>query len=168
MLDKFLNLGALTNSVAEIVKLCTANFTASDNFNLLYVGRMKGESLFYAATVSYAANLECFGDAAAVTCDNGTFKHLCTNSLSFFDSVVNSYSVSDVEFGDLFFKLLINKSVDLSVHFDQFPFLEICEAFMQSGSGPLRARLFYPHTNEIISYIFMLDKYLGNYFINKM
>lgn len=114
--DKFLNLGFLTDSVAEIVELGASNLTASDHVNLNDVRRVNGEGLLNTATVSYAANRECFGDTAAVTCDNSALKHLDSLSCAFLDLVVDSYRITDVKLGYGFLKLLTCKSVDL-VHF---------------------------------------------------
>ena len=60
--DKFLNLRSLTNSITEIVELSSSNLTNSNNLNLSNVGRVKGECLFNADTVSHLSNGECFSD----------------------------------------------------------------------------------------------------------
>ena len=108
--DKFLNLGALTNSITEIEELGTSNLTASDNLYLLNSGRVDGEGLLNAATVSNVANGEGLGDAATVLADNGTLKNLNSLSGTLFDLVVNLYGVTNVELGNLSLKLLARKS----------------------------------------------------------
>ena len=111
-----LNLRALADSVAQIVELRTANLTASDDFDLLHVGRMERERLLNAAAVSNAANLESLGDTAAVATDHRALKDLSTDSLPLFDPVVNTYGVTDLKLRDLLLHLLINKYVDLGAH----------------------------------------------------
>ena len=49
--DLLLNLGCLTDSVAQVVELRTADLTAADDLNLLYMRRVDREGLFYAYTV---------------------------------------------------------------------------------------------------------------------
>ena len=75
-LDAFLNLGALTNSVAKIVKLSTSNLTNSGCFNLSNVGRVERESLFNAAAVCNTSYGEGLGDSAAALSDYGTLEDL--------------------------------------------------------------------------------------------
>jgi len=118
LLDLFLDLSALTDSVSEVVELCASDFTASHNVDLCDVGRVKREGLLNTAAVSYAANCEGLRDAAAVLADDGSFEHLDSFSSTLFDKVVNSDCVTDIERGDLSLQLLADKSVDLSIHFD--------------------------------------------------
>ena len=58
----FLNLSSLTNSITEIIKLSSANLTASYNLNLVYNRRVERENSFNTASVSYTSNCECFAD----------------------------------------------------------------------------------------------------------
>lgn len=122
LFDEFLNLGALTNSVAEVVKLRTANLTVTDNFNLSYVGRVEREGLFYAYAVCYAANSEGGTNAAVVSCDYGAFKKLDSFASAFLDLVVNADGVTYVELVGAFAELLICKNFEL-VHFFFLQFL---------------------------------------------
>ena len=113
LFDEFLNLGALTNSVAEVVQLRTANLTVTDNFNLSYVGRVEREGLFYAYAVCYAANGEGGTNAAVVSCDYGAFKKLNSFASAFLDLVVNADGVTYVELMGAFAELLICKNFEL-------------------------------------------------------
>ncbi len=122
LFDEFLNLGALTNSVAEVVQLRTANLTVTDHFNLSYVRRVERESLFYAYTICYAANSKGFANAAAMSCDNSAFKKLDSFASAFLDLVVNSYGVTNIELVGAFADLLISKNFEF-VHFSFLQFL---------------------------------------------
>ena len=113
MSDEFLDLGSLADSLSDVVELCAANFTLTDNFNLSYIGRMEGEGLFNTASVCYAANCECFGDTAAVTSDNWSLLHLDSFTGTFFDTVVYANCVADVEGGYCFLQLLTCKNFEL-------------------------------------------------------
>ena len=110
--DAFLNARCLTNSIAEIVELSTSDLTYSGNNYLLNVRRVKGEGLFYAYTVCYAANGESFGDTAAILGDNGSFEDLGTGALTLDYTAVNLYVVTDVELGGVCLELLICESLD--------------------------------------------------------
>jgi len=122
LFDEFLNLGALTNSVAEVVQLRTANLTVTEYFNLSYVGRVEREGLFYAYTVCYAANGKGGTNTGVVSCDYGAFKKLDSFASAFLDLVVNADGVTDVELMGAFDELLIGKNFEL-VHFVFLQFL---------------------------------------------
>ena len=127
LFDEFLNLGALTNSVAEVVQLRTANLTVTDNFNLSYVGRVKREGLFYAYTICYAANGKGCANAAVVLCDYGAFKKLDSFASAFLDLVVNADGITYVELVGAFAELLICKNFEL-VHFSVLQFLKFLKS----------------------------------------
>ncbi len=145
--DALFDLGALADSVTEIIELCTTNLTASDNLDLLNVRRMDRERLLDAAAICYATYLERLGNTASAATDNRTLEDLRTNSLSLFDPVIDSHGITDVELGDLCLHLLIDKHVDLGVHFSDHPFPANIETFMQSGSGPSR-RTYAAHVDD--------------------
>ena len=113
ILDLLLDLGTLTDSVAQIVELCTANDTLTDNVNLYNVGRVDGEGLLHAAAEADAANREGLGNSAAMLCNDGTLKHLDSLLVALFDAVVHLHGVTDVERGDLGLQLLTYKSRNL-------------------------------------------------------
>ena len=106
-LQLFLDLGALADSVAQIVELCTANLTAADDFNLFNVRGMYREGLLHAYTVGYASYGKGLGDSAAVLGNDGAFEKLNSLSVALFDSVVNLDGVTDVEYGGIFLELLV-------------------------------------------------------------
>ena len=120
MSDEFLDLGSLADSLSDVVELCAANFTLTDNFNLSYVGRMEGEGLFNTASVCYAANCECFGDTAAVTSDNCSLIHLDSFTGTFFDTVVYANCVADVEEGTVSFSCSLAKTSSLFICYSSF------------------------------------------------
>ena len=106
-LNLFLDLGALSCSASEVVELCTAHLTATDNVNLLNIRRVYGEGLLYADTVGYSSYGEGLGNSASLDGDDSSFEHLNTLFVSFLDSVVNSYGITDVELGHFRFELLV-------------------------------------------------------------
>lgn len=114
--DLFLNLGCLTNLIADVVKLSTSNLTAADDIDLNYIGRMYGEGLFNAYAIGNTSNCEGLGDSAAVLCDDSSFEHLDSLSCTLDDFVVNSDSVTDVENRCCLLQLLICKSLN-KIHF---------------------------------------------------
>jgi len=115
-LDLFLNLGCLTNSVTQIVELCSSDLTRTDNVNLFYVRRMDGEGLFYTAAVRNTSNSECLGDPAAVLSYNGTLEHLNSLASSLLDLVVNTNGITNVDHRNLCLELLVCKSLK-HIHF---------------------------------------------------
>ena len=112
----FLNLRSLTNSSAEVVELSAANLTLTDNVDCYYVGRVNGESLLNAASVSNSSYGKGGGNATLVLCDNSTLVHLNSFSCTLYDLVVNTNCVTDVELGYLCFELLVCKSLN-KIHF---------------------------------------------------
>ncbi len=105
-LELFLNLGALAHTVTEIVKLRTANLTASDDLNLFNVGRMYREGLLNAAAVRNTSYSEGLGDTAAILSDDGTLEHLNSLSVALFDLVVDLNGVTNVKYRGIFLELL--------------------------------------------------------------
>jgi hypothetical protein len=73
------------------------------------------ECLFHATTVCYTSYGKCFGDAAVTLSDNGSFEKLDSFSLSFLDSVVNSYGITNIERRHFCLELLVCKSLDDNV-----------------------------------------------------
>ena len=110
-LDLFLNLGCLTDSVTQIVELCSSYATLTDNFHLHHVRRMDREGLLHTASVRNASYGKGLGDSAAVLGDNGTLEHLDSLAGSLFDSVVDTDGITNIDRGDLGLQLLIRKSL---------------------------------------------------------
>ena len=131
-LDFFLDLSVLADLIAQIIELSTANFTAANYFNALYVGGMDGEGLFGADTVGNSSYSEGFGNAAVLSCDNGTFKDLSSDSCTLDDLLVNLNGVTNIEFGDFGFELLICKCFQNIQSF----YLHYSKAFVLSRRGP--------------------------------
>lgn len=154
LFDEFLNLGALTNSVAEVVQLRTANLTVTDNFNLSYVRGVEREGLFYAYTISYATNGESGTNAAVVSCDYGAFKKLDSFAGTFLDLVVNADGVTYVELMGAFAELLICKNFEL-VHDVVSPISQISEfpdvrAELRRGPSSVRGIFFLRHRQRLL------------------
>jgi len=105
-LQQFLDLCALTNTVAEVVQLSASDLTVTDNFYLVYVRAVKREGLFYADTVGNTSYGKGFGNAAAALSDNGTFVNLNTFAVAFLDSVVNLNGVTDLKNRSVLLELL--------------------------------------------------------------
>ena len=96
VLDFFLDLSVLADFITQVVELRTANFTAADNFNRLYVRRMDGEGLFGADTVGYSSYSEGFGNTAVLSCDNGAFKDLSSDTCSLDESLCYLNGITNV------------------------------------------------------------------------
>ena len=83
---------------------------------VINVGGMDGEGLLYTNTVGNTSYGKGLGNSAAVLSDNGTLEHLDSFAVAFFDFVVNTDCVSDVDDRGLCLKLLICKSLK-QIHF---------------------------------------------------
>ena len=111
-LNLFLNLSSLAQSATNVVQLSTANLTATDNFNLNYVGRVNGEGLLYAYAVGHTTNGEGLGDSAALLGDDSALEQLDSLLVALFDTVVNANGVTHVESGNFALQLLVSESLD--------------------------------------------------------
>ena len=89
-LDLFLDLGCLTDSVAQVEEFRSANFTSADHFDRLDVGRMEREGLFGPYAVGYAADGESFAYAAVSFGDDRAFEHLRSDAGTFYDTAIIS------------------------------------------------------------------------------
>ena len=110
--DIFFNLRSFSDSAAEVVKLSATNLTLADNVNCYYVGRVEGERLLNATTVSDSSYSESRRNACLVTSDNSTLVHLNSFSRTLYDLVVYTNRVTDFELGYLCFELLVCKSLN--------------------------------------------------------
>ena len=108
-LDKLLNLGALTDSVTEVIKLSSSYLTLSDYVDLRNVRGMYGEDLLNANAVGNLSYGEGLGDSAALLCDNGALKKLNSLVGSVLDLAVYNYGVTDVYCRGIL-KMLVCKS----------------------------------------------------------
>ena len=111
VLLKLLNLSSLTNSVAEVVELGTSYLTVTNDLYLSYMGRVEGECLLNAATVSNSTNSKCFRDAAAVTSDYCAFEDLDSFSCTLTDKIVDLDCIAHVELRSVCSQLLACKSL---------------------------------------------------------
>ena len=95
--DVLLDLSCLTNSVTQVVELSTANFTASDDLNLVNRRRMYREYSLDTAAVSNSADSECLADAAVLLSDNSTLEYLDSGLVTFNDLNMYLYRVTDID-----------------------------------------------------------------------
>ena len=65
--DDFLDLGALAGTLSQVVKFRSSYFTVTDNFDLLYIGRVKRPCLLDADTVGSFSYGECLTVSAALS-----------------------------------------------------------------------------------------------------
>ena len=110
-LDLFLNLGSFTNSVSQVVELCSSYLTGTNNLYLNNVRRVDREGLLNATTIRYASYGEGLGDAAAVLSNYSALEELNSLTCAFLDSVVDTNSITNVYDRDLGLKLLVCKSL---------------------------------------------------------
>ena len=94
------------------------------------------------ATASLLAVGKAIGDAAAVTGDNGPFKHLHSFSGTFFDEVGNANGVTDIEGRYIFLQLLFCKSVECCHFCRLLPEIKSIRAELRRGLFQPRAHMF--------------------------
>ena len=92
--DLFLNLSGLTDSVTQIVKLCSADFTVSHYVYAFNVGAVHRE---------YSFNADALGNASDSLGNDGSFEHLDSLSFPFTDIHVNPHGITDFELGTILF-----------------------------------------------------------------
>lgn len=108
--DALLNLGALTDSVAEVIKLSSSYLTLSDYVDLRNVRRMYGEYLLNTNTVRNLSYSKSLGDSAALLCDYCALEKLNSLVVSVLDLAVYYNSITDADLRGILFKLLVCKS----------------------------------------------------------
>ncbi len=80
---KFLNFGGLTDSVAQIVQLRSANLTFADQLNVIYTRAVNRERTLNANAVRNTANGERLADTAIALGNHGALKRLQTLARTF-------------------------------------------------------------------------------------
>ena len=90
----FLDLCSLTNSVTQVVQLCSANLTLTDNLYTVNDRRVQREYTLDTAAMCNTANSKGFADTAVLLCDYGAFEYLDTALVAFLDSYVYLYSIT--------------------------------------------------------------------------
>ena len=120
-LDVLFDFGGLTNSVTEVIKLSASDLTLANYFDLLNVGRVDGESLFYANTVRDTANGNSLLNATVLASNNGTLEYLNTLSVAFLDLCVNLNGVTDAEIAGVFLELAFCQLFDEIQNLFSFP-----------------------------------------------
>lgn len=99
--------GTLTNTVAEVVKFCTADFSFVGYFDL---GDARGVNWEYALdtfSVGDFADGECSVDTATAFCDDETCEDLDALFATFDNAAMNFDGVAYVRDDDVFFELLL-------------------------------------------------------------
>ena len=114
--DLFFDLGSLTDSVAQIVEFCTSDITGTGDIDSNNVGRMDREGLLDSDSVRNTSYGESLGDSTAMLGNNGSLKHLNSLAGSFFDAVVNTHIVTDIDDRKLLFELLVRNSCNV-IHY---------------------------------------------------
>ena len=110
----FLQTDSLTDAIAEEVKLCSADNSGTNNFDLGNFRRMKGELPFNTFAGDNAADSEHRTGTSAITGNNDTVEDLDTFFAAFEDLAMNVNRVTDFKLRDF---LLDAKRIDL---FQQF------------------------------------------------
>jgi len=103
LLEHFLDLSSLADSLAQIVQLSAADLTGTYYLDLLHYGRMNGEYSLDTAAVCNAANGECLVDAAVLLGDNSTLEDLDPRLVAFSDPYMDLDGVTDAELRCIFF-----------------------------------------------------------------
>ena len=110
-LQGFLNLGSLTNALAQVVQLGAANLTVTDDLDLLDGRSVDGEHLLDADAVGQTTNGEGLLDTAVLLGDNGTLEDLDTLTVTFLNLQVDLDGVTDGDGRNVSLLLLLNKSL---------------------------------------------------------
>ena len=84
-LTTFLNLGRLTAQVTQVVQLCTANVTASQNLDVVDVRGVNREGTLHTDAERHLANGKGLTDTGALATDNNAPEHLNTGLLALND-----------------------------------------------------------------------------------
>jgi hypothetical protein len=103
LLNLLFDLCSFADSVAEVIKLCSANITAANNLYILHIGRMNRENSFYANAVGNASDGKCFRNAAAFACNYSAFKSLNSFMVTLTDVYIDTNGVTDGKRGQFFF-----------------------------------------------------------------
>ena len=110
-LDEFLNLGALTNSVAEIVELGATDITAADNLDLRDTGAVDREDTLDALAGLDTADGESLLDAGTASRDHDALELLDTLIVALDDLNRNFNGIADVELVTVLTNLLFTDFV---------------------------------------------------------
>ena len=95
--NKLLNLGFLSNLLADVVKLGAANFAGANDFYLYDAGRVDREHALHANAKRSLSDSECAAGAGILHAKNKAFKNLNALCLSFDNLEVNLYGVSNIK-----------------------------------------------------------------------
>ena len=117
--DALADLGLLTHSVAQVIQLGAADFTAADGLDGDDRGGVDGEDLLAADSVEDAADGDGLVDTAVFLGDNGAVKSLVPLAVALLDTDGDADVVSHVHFGELRLHGAAGESLD-EIH-DVFP-----------------------------------------------
>ncbi len=107
--DLLLDLGSLTDAVAQVVQLRTANLTDANDGNARNVRGMQGKVFSTPQPYVTRRTVKGLGNAAAVTGDDSTLINLNSLSVALFDLVLDANRVADAEGRHLSLELLVCK-----------------------------------------------------------
>lgn len=115
----FLDTGALSGTLAEVVQFGTTHPTYFVQFDRLDIGAVEREKTFYTYAVRHFANGEGLGHAATLTLDNVAAVGLDTLFGTFNNAVVNGNVITRFELGNRFLSghLFVNESYGVHGNF---------------------------------------------------
>ena len=101
ILEQLLDLSSLTNSVTQIVELCSANLTVSYELNLVNCRAVQRENTLDTAAVRYTSNGKGLADATVLLGNDSTLEDLDTALLALLDTNVYLYGITDLDLGSI-------------------------------------------------------------------
>ena len=116
LLQLLLDFCSFTNALADIIELCSSDFTAADSLHRDNGRGMNGEHLFASHIVGDAADGNRLIDATVLLRNNRPFESLISFAVAFLHADGHSYSVADVHRGQFRFHILLAECFD-KIHF---------------------------------------------------
>ena len=112
----FFDLRGLTLPFTQIVQLRAADFTVTNQVNMVNTGGIDRERTFHADPVRHPANSKGFADAAVTLGNHSAFESLQTFTVSFNNFHPDTYSIADVESRKIAANLLCFDGADNIIH----------------------------------------------------
>ena len=111
-LQTLLDLCALTDTLTQVVQLCSADFTAADCLYGDDGGRVHGEDLLAAYAVGNTTDGDGLVDAAMLLGNDGAFKSLVALTAAFLYTNGDADGVADIQFGQFGLHVLFAENFD--------------------------------------------------------
>ena len=115
--DTLLDLGSLTNAVADVIELRAAYNTVTDDLYTADGGAVVGEGTLNADAVAHTTDGEGLADTAALHLDDDAFEVLKTLAGTLDDLYVNTNGVTDLKLGQIRAELLLFEFLNDVCHF---------------------------------------------------